>query len=164
MLLPPSPSSLATVSFRDEQFLIAEGLTPGNVLEYFYRSPFYVQTGGLNSINEMIRRGSIAPTSASRVDGELYMLVEMNSDAQVVPVPCVEQTIFVIQKFKQILNRPRTPLHTFYVLSGTVYLAPCLGQLLETHLTESVRQFEVMFDSLNEAFRGRAEAQPDECM
>lgn len=76
------PEILSTISFRDEQFLIAEGLNPNNVMQYFYLSQFYALTGGHSSINEMIRRGSIAPFSATRVDGDIYVLVSSNSEGE----------------------------------------------------------------------------------
>ena len=74
--------SLSSISFRDEPFLMREPLSPSNILEYFYASQFYSLTGGAKSINEMIRRGSIAPEAAGRIDGELYMLVSANKDAE----------------------------------------------------------------------------------
>ena len=142
--------SLSSISFRDETFLMREPLSPSNILEYFYASQFYSLTGGAKSINEMIRRGSIAPEAAGRIDGELYMLVSANKDAE---AGMTGMSVFVIQKFRQIVNKPRVPLEIFYVISGTIYLAPGLGKLLERHLETGIEQFEVMMDSIRSAVR-----------
>ena len=137
---------LHKISYRNESFLIAEnGLTSQNVMEYFYQSPFYTETNGHVSINEMIRRGSIAPESAPRIDGEIYMLVSSNNEVM------TDQSIYVIQKFRQIVNRPLQPLFVFYVISGTVFLAPGLGKLVERHLTNSLHEFDVMFSNIRKA-------------
>lgn len=144
------PEILSTISFRDEQFLIAEGLNPNNVMQYFYLSQFYALTGGHSSINEMIRRGSIAPSSATRVDGDIYVLVSSNSEGE---TGLVDQGIFVIQKFRHSVNRPRTPLQIFYVISGTIYLAPGLGKLIERHLENGVRELDAMISNIGSAMR-----------
>ena len=136
---------LSTISFRNEQFLMAEGLKPSNVLEYFYESQFYTLTGGEKSINEMVRRGSIAPSAASRVDGDIYQLVQVNPEGE---TGMVDTGIFVIQKFRQVVNKPRVPLEVFYVISGTIYLAPGLGRLLERHLANSVKSLDSMIDAI----------------
>lgn len=139
---------LSTISFRNEPFLMAEGLKPSNVLDYFYESQFYTLTGGSRSINEMIRRGSIAPSAASRVDGDVYQLVSVNADGE---AGNVDTGIFVIQRFRQTVNKPRVPLEVFYVVSGTIYLAPGLGKLIERHLDNSIRYFDEMIDSVKNA-------------
>ncbi len=142
---------LGTISFRNDPFLIAEGLKPSNVLDYFYESQFYASTGGPTSINEMIRRGTIAPSQAARVDGEIYQLVSANSDGE---AGLVDTSIFVIQKFRQTVNKPRVPLEVFYIVSGTIYLAPGLGKLIERHLENGIRHFDEMIDSIKNAFFG----------
>jgi hypothetical protein len=142
-------SELSSISFRDEQFLVSEGLSSRNVMEYFYQSPFYSLTGGQNSINEMIRRGSIAPASASRVDGDLYMMVSANEEGE---AGLVDTGIFVVQKFMQQVNKPRIPLEVFYVQCGTIYQAPGLGRLIERHLETGIKHFDSMLDSLRAVF------------
>ena len=136
---------LSSISFRNDSFLIAEGLNLSNVLEYFYESQFYTQTGGPASINEMIRRGTIAPASASRVEGDVYQVVSYNSEGE---AGLIETGIFVIQKFKQLINKPRIPLEIFYIVSGNVYLAPGLGRLVERHLDNSISHLNEMIDSI----------------
>ena len=148
------PVDLSTISFRDDRFLMAEGLNPSNVLEYFYLSQFYSCTNGHASINEMIRRGTIAPSSANRIDGDIYMLMSVNSEGE---AGIVDQGIFVIQKFKQISNRPRVPLEIFYIISGTAYLAPGLGKLIESHLENGIREFDDMVSSISKAFLSKAD-------
>lgn len=143
-------TSLSSVSFRNDQFLISEGLNPSNVMEYFYQSPFYLESGGAQSINELIRRGSIPASSATRVDGDIFLLVEMNAEAKLSPPP-VDGAIYVIQKLRQSLNRPKTAGHVFYVISGTIYLAPGLGMILERHLAKSIAEFDEMIDAVGHA-------------
>jgi hypothetical protein len=147
-----SSIDLSTISFRDDRFLMTEGLNPNNVLEYFYLSQFYACTNGHASINEMIRRGTIAPTSANRIDGDIYMLMSTNTEGE---AGVVDQGIFVIQKFKQLSNRPRVPLEIFYIISGTAYLAPGLGKLIEGHLENGIREMDEMIDSISAAFHSR---------
>ena len=142
-------SDLSSISFRDELFLVSEGLSSRNVMEYFYQSPFYSLTGGQSSINEMIRRGSIAPASASRVDGDLYMMVSANEEGE---AGLVDTGIFVVQKFRQNVNKPRIPLEVFYVQCGTIYQAPGLGRLIERHLETGIKHFDSMLDSLRAVF------------
>ena len=144
-------SSLSTISFRDEQFLMAEGLNPSNVLEYFYQSQFYSLTDGHSSINEMIRRGSIAPSASSRIDGSIYMLVSANAEGE---SGLVDASVFVIQKFQQIVNRPRVPLQVFHIVSGNIYLSPGLGNLIERHLEIGIAEFEDMIDNIRLAVNG----------
>ena len=139
-------SVLSKLSYRNEQFLISEnGLTNLNVMEYFYQSPFYTETNGHASINEMVRRGAIAPNSATRIDGDIYMMVSSNSSS------ATEQSIFVIQKFRQIINRPLQALFIFYVISGTIFLAPGLGKLIERHLTNALSEFDDILNCLKSA-------------
>lgn len=140
---------LSSISFRDEQFLISEGLSSRNVMDYFYQSPFYSLTNGENSINEMIRRGSIAPSSASRVDGDVYMVVSVNEEGE---KGLIETGIFVIQRFRQQINKPRIPLECFYVQCGTIFQAPGLGRLIERHLENGIKHFSEMLDSLKSVF------------
>ncbi len=63
----------------------------------------------------------------------------------------IDMGIFIIQKFKQTVNKPRIPLEVFYVVSGTIYLAPGLGKLIERHLDNSIFHFNEMIDSLKSA-------------
>lgn len=114
---------------------VSEGgiLTADNVMEYFYLSIFYTELGGPNSLNEMLRRGLRHGS-----DGDLFALVESGDG------------IFVIQKFSQKGQR-KTNLETLYVICGTIFLAPCLGQLLEAHLTASIEQLELMIDNVASA-------------
>jgi len=138
--------TLQKLSYRNEGFLVSEnGLTNANVMEYFYQSPFYTETNGHVSINEMIRRGSIAPSSASRIDGEIYMLVSSNNE------PLTDQSVYVIQKYRQVVNRPLQPLFVFYVISGTIFLAPGLGKLVERHLNNALNEFDTMFSNIRNA-------------
>lgn len=138
--------TLQKLSYRNEGFLVSEnGLTNANVMEYFYQSPFYTETNGHVSINEMIRRGSIAPSSASRIDGEIYMLVSSNNE------PLTDQSVYVVQKYRQVVNRPLQPLFVFYVISGTIFLAPGLGKLVERHLNNALHEFDTMFSNIRNA-------------
>jgi hypothetical protein len=141
-------SPLHSVSFRDDGFMATEGLNPSNVMEYFYKSPFYTESNGAESINEMVRLGTIPPESAGRVDGEIFVLIESNAEARIKPAPPIDGSIYIIQKFRQILNRPRIPGLIFYVISGTIFLAPGLGRLLERHLAKSIDVFDELVQDL----------------
>ena len=129
---------------------MAEGLNASNVLEYFYESQFYSETGGSSSINEMIRRGAIAPASAPRIDGDIYQLVTCNAEGE---TGMIDTSIFVIQKFKQVVNKPRVPLEIFYIVSGNIYRAPGLGRLIERHLDNSIHHLNEMIDSIKTALQ-----------
>jgi hypothetical protein len=150
MNISDQESVLSKLSYRDEQFLIAEnGLNNSNIMEYFYQSPFYTETGGHASINEMVRRGSIAPESAARIDGEIYMLVHTAAGAN-----NTDESIYISQKFRQVINRPLVPLFIFYVISGTIFLSPGLGKLIERHLANAVCEFDSIIDSIKSACAG----------
>ncbi|KAF4660316.1 hypothetical protein FOZ61_004101 [Perkinsus olseni] len=89
---------LSDMSFRFPQFLMAEGLHPGNVLEYFYQSPFYLQLDGPESLNDKVRKNELRPEEVPYTEGTVYELVGMNKEGEAGNVPL---SIFVIQRVKQ---------------------------------------------------------------
>ena len=59
--------------------------------------------------------------------------------------------MYVIQKYRQVVNRPLQPLFVFYVISGTIFLAPGLGKLVERHLNNALNEFDTMFSNIRNA-------------
>ncbi|KAF4659101.1 hypothetical protein FOL47_007721 [Perkinsus chesapeaki] len=88
LLSPSGPSNqyvadkLGEMSFRFPQFLMAEGLHPGNVMEYFYQSPFYLQLDGPTSLNDKVRKNELRPEEVPFTEGTVYELVGMNKEAE----------------------------------------------------------------------------------
>eukprot|EP00435_Cladocopium_sp_Y103_P042120 s530_g11.t1 len=117
---------LSHVSFANPDFLEKNGLTPSNVLEYFYTSPFY-QRIGQNSVNEQRRRGLKVEVQPGHHE---FVVLAANEDAK---EGKVETCIFVIQR----LQHPATPKETFYVIAGTIYQAPELSELFKSALCQS---------------------------
>ncbi|CAK9090004.1 unnamed protein product [Durusdinium trenchii] len=119
-------ADLAHVSFVNTEFLEKNGLTPKNVLEYFYTSPFYLHFGE-GSLNEQRRRGLQVEAQAGSHE---FVLRTANEDAK---AGVVETSIFVLQR----LQHPATSKETFYVISGTIYKAPELSELLKSSIGQS---------------------------
>ncbi|KAF4692001.1 hypothetical protein FOZ60_014326 [Perkinsus olseni] len=152
---------LSDMSFRFPQFLMAEGLHPGNVLEYFYQSPFYLQLDGPESLNDKVRKNELRPDEVPYTEGTVYELVGMNKEAEAGNVPL---SIFVIQRVKQRKAGFRTgpggqPVpcrraaqQMFYIIAGNAYKAPCLGRLLERQLTMAFTRVDDILNTCKETF------------
>eukprot|EP00416_Gambierdiscus_australes_P034108 CAMPEP_0171107372 /NCGR_PEP_ID=MMETSP0766_2-20121228/66668_1 /TAXON_ID=439317 /ORGANISM="Gambierdiscus australes, Strain CAWD 149" /LENGTH=219 /DNA_ID=CAMNT_0011568659 /DNA_START=215 /DNA_END=874 /DNA_ORIENTATION=+ len=124
----------AHLSFSNVDFLQRHGLHPRNVLEYFYTSPFYARCGGMTSANEARRRGHQAPLSG---DVHEFMLTYSNNAAK---SGRIETSVYVIQKISHRTAQDGTvPSDTFYIVAGSIYKAPQLGELFErtVHQTTS---------------------------
>ena len=139
---------LAHVSFLNPEFLEKNGLTPKNVLDYFYTSPFYPHFGQ-NSLNEQRRRGLQVEAQAGSHE---FVLRAANEDAK---AGRVETSIFVLQ----LLQHPSIFKESFYVISGTIYKAPELSELIKSAIGQSAfgatsilkKQLEAMRIPLPEA-------------
>jgi hypothetical protein len=137
-------TDLSILSWRDEEFLIRDnGLDPGNVLEYFYLSPFYSESGGRYSINESIRRGLIDPINVPRIEGEIYTVTGTGKDNTV-----TETSVYVITKVKQFSNKPKIHLENFYIISGNISKSPNFGKLINTILSNSLQELNNIFDHI----------------
>lgn len=111
--------------FRNQIFLVTEGLNPQNVLDYFYESPLYTSAGGADSLNDLERRGQQIDHSQP---GDWFELVYSNDEGK---NGFVDESIFVIQKYQKTHAAKKIPRDVFYVISGTIAAAPSLGILLE---------------------------------
>ncbi|CAJ1359284.1 unnamed protein product [Effrenium voratum] len=149
---------LAHVSFVNTEFLQKNGLTVKNVLDYFFTSPFYLHFGGATSLNEQRRRGQIEDPSASE-----FVLLAANEDAK---EGRVETSVFVIQR------RSTVPHEAFYVISGSVYKAPEISELMGSALCQAALSAAGILKKQLEAMRqkelpdlpseGRLESEPSE--
>jgi hypothetical protein len=134
-----------TETFRNQQFLVNEGLNPQNVLDYFYESPFYIEAGGPTSLNEQQRRGQQVDIAQP---GEWFELVFSNDEGK---SGFVDESIFVIQKFQKTHAAKKLPREVFYVLSGTVAAAPGLGLLLERIAATTAVNFAEIYRLVRDA-------------
>lgn len=134
----PLVDSVANLSYTNPAFILTHGLNPKNILTYFYASPFYVRCGGHDSLNELRRRGSSQDLAAATdTDGHEFILAWCNADAQ---EGRTETSVFVLQKVVRRVGRDgAVPSDVFYVLAGTVYKAPQIGEVFETALAGATR-------------------------
>jgi len=135
-----------TDTFRNQLFLVNEGLNPQNVLDYFYESHFYLNCGGPASLNEQQRRG--LPIDNSVSSAEWFELVFSNSEAK---SGFVDESIFVIQKFQKTAVTKRIPRDVFYVISGTIASAPSLGMFLDRICANTAVHFAEIYQLVREA-------------
>jgi hypothetical protein len=137
-----------SLSFRDQGFLVSEGLHPRNVLDYFCESPFYFRYNGVNSLNEQVRRGAKTSLTVALEDTthivEWFELVFFNEEGA---KGFVDESIFVIQKFHRQYASQKVPRQVFYVLSGTVYQALSLGKFTESICSKAITAFAEMWDA-----------------
>jgi hypothetical protein len=141
-------STAETLSFRDQGFLVNEGLSPRNALDYFCESPFYFRFNGVNSLNEQVRRGAKASLAVALEETthvvEWFDLVFVNEEGG---KGFVDESIFVIQKFQRSYASQKIPKQVFYILSGTVYQAVNLGKFTERICAKAVSAFSEIFES-----------------
>ena len=133
-------------TFRNQLFLVNEGLNPQNVLDYFYESQFYLNCGGQTSLNEQQRRGLQIDHSVSTA--EWFELVFSNNEAK---SGFVDESIFVIQKFQRTAVTKRIPKESFYVISGTIAAAPSLGMFLDRVVANTAVNFSETYQLVREA-------------
>ena len=133
------------LTFRDQSFLVSQGLRPDNAIDYFAESPFYQNFGGYESLNEKTRRGEISSIQDGMHSGEpvvYFEIVHANEEAK---LGYVDEGIMAIQKFTKIGGQ-RTPREVFYLVAGTIHLSPTLGKILEQSLGKVAQ-------NLNEIYR-----------
>ena len=132
-------------TYRNQLFLVTEGLSPNNVLEYFFESPFYLNSGGQASLNEQQRRGLAVDFSQP---GEWFELVFSNEEGK---SGFVDESIFVVQKFQKTHVANRVPKDVFYVISGTIAAAQTLGIFLERTAAKTAVNFAEIYRLTKEA-------------
>eukprot|EP01070_Trichotokara_eunicae_P004863 Trichotokara_eunicae@DN4207_c0_g1_i1.p1 len=137
--------------YRDDMFVALNTLTEQNILEYFYGSRFFDPA----SLNQQRRKGqSVAPDA----DGVVFRLVHLNDAARnILPLPLDSRWsfpnqfgVFTIQKFRR-QKGSETPLDCYYVIGGTIYKAPVLGQVVRHRLANSFDSLESLLDKLRNA-------------
>ena len=129
-------------SFRNQAFLVNEGLNPSNVLEYFYESPFYANNNGQNSINELERKGIPIDTTQP---GFWFELVYSNAEGK---SGFVDESIFIIQKYEKTYAQKKVPREIFHVISGTISAAQALGLFVERAAAHMVTNFSDIYSLL----------------
>ena len=144
-----------TTSFRDQGFLMQEGLSPSNVMDYFCLSPFYVHNNGFNSVNELVRRGVAPSLQVALGDNsntiEWFEVVYQNSEAA---NSFTDESIFIIQKFHRPATSQKIPKQVFYVLAGTIHPAVNLGLFLERTLAKMASAYSAISDATTERATG----------
>lgn len=160
--------------FIDEDFLKTYGLTIGNVLPYFQRSPFYDPTS-VNGKIEMKGRGLDA---LEKIDGDSYRLnfakirngnqYEQYDKEKLKNPECqtilVNPGLVIIDKVQRQTSGDvvtETTLAKYCILNGLIYPAPDIYSILNCsirsaifHIRESLRDVRNMFDwDLQHGFR-----------
>ncbi|KAL5703189.1 hypothetical protein ACHQM5_028312 [Ranunculus cassubicifolius] len=120
---PPVPGTDMTgICFRDQLWLNSYPLDRNMVFDYFVLSPFY----DWSCNNEQIRMRSIHPLDMShltKMTGIEYTLSEV-----------MEPHLFVFRKQKRDSPEKVTPMLTYYVLDGSIYQAPQLGNVFASRI------------------------------
>ena len=135
-------------SYRNQSFLAFEGLNSANVLDYFYESHFYTTCNGLLSLNEELRRGTIATIdqaieNTTRVI-EWFEIIYVNEEGS---QGYVDESIFVIQKYRRQFAAQKQPKEIFYVLAGSIFESQSLGRYLENISSTVLTIFVIRFTS-----------------
>eukprot|EP00923_Selenidium_pygospionis_P041251 GHVN01071469.1.p1 GENE.GHVN01071469.1~~GHVN01071469.1.p1 ORF type:complete len:228 (-),score=35.88 GHVN01071469.1:181-807(-) len=141
--------------FRDERYLMEnEPLSASNVLEYFYRSSFYDP----NSINQQRRRGEDVPPGTIGIE---YVLRTVNAAGHNRgPQLPFGQTLgnqfgaFTIQKIQRSSSPTDlgSPQEVYYVLGGTIFRAPSLGDVVRRRLVAAVKELNDYLDTMIESY------------
>ncbi|KAJ7527269.1 hypothetical protein O6H91_16G045800 [Diphasiastrum complanatum] len=130
----PSPLDMTSISFRDQLWLNTYPLDRSLVFDYFALSPFYDHICN----NEQLRMRSIHPldmSHLSKMTGIEYILHEAQ-----------EPHLFVLRKQKRDSPEKVTPLAMFYVLDGSIYLAPLLYNVIGSRVARSLYHISNAFE------------------
>jgi hypothetical protein len=130
-------SSGSDLSWKDNLWLHAFGLSKENILEYFYTSPFF----DLSSNNQAIRTQGVGVSFLTGMTGVQYVVDETNSH---------EPSLFVIKKIWRQDPRVVTLLGVYYCLDGVLYESPNLIDLLRSRQAKSSNHLLKAFDCLCE--------------
>jgi hypothetical protein len=125
------------LSWKDNLWLHAFGLSKETILEYFYTSPFF----DASSNNQAIRTQGVDIRFLLDMVGVQYAVDEANSASQ--------PSLFVIKKFWRQDSRTVNLLAVYYCLDGVIYESPDLLELLRSraakisnHLLKAYKCFE----------------------
>jgi len=142
------------LKWRNDDFLLWKLLDETTVLDYFYASPFY--DDGEACLNQARRLGNLDIDPKDWVGYEYRLVHACDNGKHLVPIPLGSPfnynhqfAVFVIQKVK--LNKGRlTPLDCFYIIGGTVYAAPSLGDLLRYRLLHAMESRLVYIEEIKQ--------------
>lgn len=121
--------------FIDILWLKTFGLHKGNVLDYFYTSPFFDVT----SNNQQIRIQNLGVEFLIGMVGIEYVVDENNT---------FEPALFVIKKQKRLHATSVVLLDIFYCLDGIIYQSPTLLDLLRSRTAKASLHLERAFNTL----------------
>ncbi|KAJ3695856.1 hypothetical protein LUZ60_001233 [Juncus effusus] len=148
--LPPPPGTDMTgICFRDQLWLNTYPLDRNFVFDYFALSPFYDWTCN----NEQLRSRAIHPldlSNLSKMTGVEFMLSEV-----------MEPHLFVIRKQKRDGPEKVIPMLAYYILDGSIYQAPQLGNVFAARIGRSLYHISKAFTIASEKLEkiGNAEAE-----
>ncbi|KAK4269289.1 hypothetical protein QN277_022469 [Acacia crassicarpa] len=136
---PPPPQTpwtdMTGICFRDQLWLNSYPLDRNLVFDYFALSPFYDWTCN----NEQLRMRSIHPLDPSvlsKMTGIEYMLSEV-----------MEPHLFVIRKQKRDGPEKVTPMLAYYILDGSIYQAPQLGNVFAARIGRALYHIQKAFST-----------------
>uniref|UniRef100_A0A7S3UIG9 Mediator of RNA polymerase II transcription subunit 6 n=1 Tax=Oxyrrhis marina TaxID=2969 RepID=A0A7S3UIG9_OXYMA len=127
-------------SWRDEAFLMREGLRVQNALEYFSHSEFYRFFDGQKSLLQMRRRG-IDTVGLSGTD---FRIVYANIAAKVGEV---SGSLIVLQRV-EVSSGGSDAKEVFYIQGGTVFLSPTVASVLQGALSDASLSLKDQHESL----------------
>lgn len=104
------------------------GLHRGNIMDYFYTSPFY----DINSCNESLRQKS---SSWEEVNQELLKMtgIQFVLDSQNINEP----NLFIIKRIRRINQLSHDTLFIYYCFDGVIYQGPGFTSLIHSRVIKS---------------------------
>ncbi|XP_075152770.1 mediator complex subunit 6 isoform X2 [Haematobia irritans] len=128
---PISQENPLWVSWHDTQIMAS--LDPQNVMDYFCRksNPFYDRMCN----NETIRMQRLGLENLNNMVGVEYILLHVH-----------EPILYVIRKQHRHNPQEATPLADYYIIGGTVYKAPDLGNVISSRILSTVTNLQSAFE------------------
>ncbi|XP_051204269.1 mediator of RNA polymerase II transcription subunit 6 isoform X1 [Lolium perenne] len=132
--LPPPPGTDMTgICFRDQLWLNTYPLDRNLVFDYFALSPFY----DITCNNESLRSRQIHPLDMSQLmmmTGMEYVLSEV-----------MEPHLFVMRKQRRSNSEKVDHLLAYYILDGSIYQAPLLGNVFASRISRTMHHISKAF-------------------
>ncbi|KAJ7963114.1 Mediator of RNA polymerase II transcription subunit 6 [Quillaja saponaria] len=132
---PPPGTDMTGICFRDQLWLNSYPLDRNLVFDYFALSPFYEWTCN----NEQLRLRSVHPldvSQLSKMTGIEYMLSEV-----------MEPHLFIMRKQRRDGPEKVTPMLAYYILDGSIYQAPQLGNVFAARIGRALFYISKAFTS-----------------
>ncbi|XP_037812755.1 mediator of RNA polymerase II transcription subunit 6 [Lucilia sericata] len=119
------------VSWHDTQMMAS--LNPQNVMDYFCRksNPFYDRMCN----NETIRMQRLGLENLHNMVGLEYILLHVH-----------EPILYVIRKQHRHNPQEATPIADYYIIGGTIYKAPDLGNVISSRILSTVTNLQSAFE------------------